>query len=613
MASSAGKKTGNIIVWIILLLLIVGLAGFGASNFGGSTGNIGAVGDEEIDINDYARALQNALRAEEAAQGRPITVSEAEATGLAAQVRQQLIASAALDNEVKRIGLSVGDEQVRTQVLQIPAFQGIDGTFDREAYGFTLEQNGLSEAEFEAQIRKETARTLLQGGIVAGVSAPAAYTETLLTYFAARRSYSLIQLDETTLDTPVGTPDDAALQAYYDANAETFTAPETKAITYAWLTPDMILDTVEIDDDTLRELYDQRIDEFVQPERRLVERLVFGTADEAQAAADRLNSGEVTFEALVEDRGLALSDIDLGDVVQSDLGAAGAAIFALTDPGVSGPHDTDLGPALFRMNAVLAARETSFEDARADLRPEAALDRARRIIADAITDIDDRLAAGATIEELATETEMELGQIAYFPGMVDDIAAYDAFRDAADQARTDDFPEVAELEDGGIFALRLDEVTPPALRPLDDVREAAIAGWQAAETRAQLAQQAEALLARLNAGEAIDSFGLDVATHEGLTRGGVNPVGLVEPLFALDEGAATVVDDGANVYLLRLDGTLPPDTEDQASDFLMNAMASQAAQGIAQDLFTGFSQALVQSGGLSLNQAAINAVHAQFP
>ncbi len=65
------------------------------------------------------------------------------------------------------------------------------------------------------------------------------------------------------------------LQAYYRANEAAYTLSETKAITYAWVTPEMILDTIAIDDDALRALYEERASDYIRPERRLVERLVF--------------------------------------------------------------------------------------------------------------------------------------------------------------------------------------------------------------------------------------------------------------------------------------------------------------------------------------------------
>lgn len=61
MARGKKNKGTNIVVWVILVLLIVGLAGFGATNFGGTVNSIGKVGDREIGVQRYARDLQNQI------------------------------------------------------------------------------------------------------------------------------------------------------------------------------------------------------------------------------------------------------------------------------------------------------------------------------------------------------------------------------------------------------------------------------------------------------------------------------------------------------------------------------------------------------------------------
>src|SRR5690606_26513793 len=97
-----------------------------------------------------------------------------------------------------------------------------------------------------------------------------------------------------------------------------------------------------------------RAAEYHQPERRLVERLVFATEDEAKAALDAIAKGETDFETLVTERGLTLDDINLDEVTRDSFGtAAGDAVFALAEPGLAGPVMTDLGPAIFRVNAIL--------------------------------------------------------------------------------------------------------------------------------------------------------------------------------------------------------------------------------------------------------------------
>ncbi|RAP42458.1 hypothetical protein BYZ73_04510 [Rhodovulum viride] len=615
MSKSKGKQISKTLVWLMLIFVVLGLGGFGVKNFGGRVETIGSVGDTRISTDTYARALQRELRARAAATGgQTMSIAEAQSTGLVDAVRAQVISNAALDNEMARIGVSVGDDQVAREVMRIDAFKGPDGSFDREAYRYTLSQNGLTEAQFEASLRDEAARSLLQTAVVAGLSAPQTYVDKLYGFIAERRSVSLIHLTAEDLDAPVPDPTEDDLTAQYEATPAAYTAPMTRRITYAWLTPEMMANRIEPDEELLHQLYQEHIDEFVQPEKRLVERLVFADMTEAQAAWDKIASGEESFDDAVAARGLSIDDIDLGDVSEVQIGGeAGQAVFALTEPGLAGPVMSDLGPAIFRVNAILAKQEIPFEEARETLAPEAVHDRAVRMIADKMSEFDDLLAAGATLEDLARETDMELGEIDFTAGSDQGIAAYPDFRDAANAAVEGDFPEVKELDDGGIFALRLDGETPPTLRPLDAVRDQVAEDWRATETARELAAKAEALKARVEGGEDMAALGPQVTSESGLSRGGLMPQPLSDALFALGaEGDTAVVPAGDEVWLIRLDAILPPDANDPGAEALRQSIASQASQGIAQDLYGTFAQAVTNAAGLSLDQAAINAVHAQF-
>ena len=212
--------------------------------------------------------------------------------------------------------------------------------------------------DYESGLRADIARTVLQTAVVGGIVAPAAMTDTLVAYSGETRGFSVLQFSEATLPTPIATPTEEALKTYYDAHLDTFTRPEAKRITYAALMPADLAAKQPVDEAAVQDLYNSRLADYVVPEKRLVERLVYPTDADAAAAKARLDAGE-SFETLVKDRGLELTDIDLGDVTKSELGAAGDAVFALTGPAVAGPLPTDLGPALFRMNAILAAQQTA--------------------------------------------------------------------------------------------------------------------------------------------------------------------------------------------------------------------------------------------------------------
>ncbi len=608
-------KGSQIIVWILTAMLVAGLGGFGITNFGGGATAIGTVGTREISATEYARALQQELAAMSAQFGQNITLSQAQTLGVDRNVLQQLIAQAALDNEAERAGLSVGDARVAAEITNTPAFSSTTGGFDRDTYRFALNRANISETEYESGLRSDLTRQMLTGAVAGGFAAPATLTDTLYAYVAERRAFTLLRLTQADLPTPPQAATDAALQAFYNDNIAQFTAPEAKRITYAALLPDAIAADQQVDEDTLRRMYDDRIAEFVQPEQRLVERLVYPDQAAADAARARLDAGEA-FETLVADRGLTLVDIDLGEVAREDLGAAGEAVFALDGPGVAGPFASDLGPALFRMNAILAAQEITFDQAKSDLAAELQTDAARRTIADKIESIDDALAGGGTLEDLVRDQGMTLGTVDYVVGTAspEGIAAYPKFRAAADAAATGDFPEAVVLDDGGVVALRLDEIVSPTPIPFETARDAVTEAWQKAELARALSDRAIEIKAAVEGGATLASFGILERTATIARDGFVEntPPDFMQAVFAMAPDEMRVIEGPGFTGIVSLDSVEVGAAEGDAAAALKGAIATQVEQAIAQDALQLFSGALTSEAGITLDQGAINAVHARF-
>ncbi|XDA99533.1 peptidyl-prolyl cis-trans isomerase [Sulfitobacter sp. LCG007] len=607
------KSFSSTLVWILMAMLILGLGGFGMTNLGGQIRTIGTVGDKSLSITTYGRMLQQEMRAFEQQTGQPLTWQRAQELGIDQAVLQRFVQMRALDNETDRMGLSVGDEVLRERIMEIPGFQGVDGTFDRDAYKMTLDRSNMSEATFEAQLREDVARSLLQGAVSSGIEMPSTYADTLVTYIAESRSFTWSQLGGADLSEPLPEPDEAALRAFYDANIDAYSLPETKRITYDMLLPDDLLGAIDVSDEDLRAEYDRREAEFNQPERRLVERLAYLDDAAADAAAQALAAGS-SFEDLVNERGLALADVDLGDVGETDLGEAGPEVFAAEVGSVVGPLPSTLGPALFRVNAVLPAQVTSFEDARGTLQENLARERARRQIEAVAQQYEDMLAGGATLEELAEETDMTLGQLDWTPESADGIAAYESFRTAAQALSEDDFPSIMQLDDGGIFAMRLNGVLPPRPAPYEDVAEAVRAGWEAQEIGARLLAQAETLAATLREGGDFAAAGLDAVREQGLTRQATvpgTPPGFVEAAFAMEPGEIRVLPGEASATIIRLDSIDGPQQGPDA-EALRAQLQQQVDQSLAQNLFTLYVSQVTTQARAQIDDSAVQAVHANF-
>ncbi len=614
MSNKLRSHGKSMVVWVLLAMLVLGLGGFGMSNFSGRLSAIGSVGETEVSVNDYARALRDALTSTGQQMGRPLTMAEASQFGLDREVQGQLFGQAAVAEAARVLGLSVGDVELNRQITAAQAFQGLDGKFDRETYRSMLRQQGYTESQFEADLRSDIARALLTEGVSGGTVAPAGTAAALAAFLTEERAISFVEITEAGLAAPIAAPDEATLEAWYKDHPEEFTSPEIRKFSYVWLTPEMLMDKVTLDDDTLRAAYEERRDEFQQPEKRSVDRLVYPTAEEAAAARAKLDAG-ASFGDLATERGLSLSDTDLGEVTEAELGAAGAAVFALSEPGVVGPVETDLGPALFAMNGISPAQNTSFEEAKADLGAEAKAERARRMIGEMTTDLEDRLAGGATLEQLAEETDMELGTIDMAPGTDDGIAGYEAFRAAAEKATPEDFPELGNLDDGGVFALRLDGTVAPALIPFDQAREAVAESWRKAELATRTKARAEELKAAIDAGQPLAAAGMIVETTAKLRRTGFIegvPAALIDAAFDTEPGKGAVVAAEGRSFVVQVDAVTPADPASEEVAALKASIADQLAKSLTGDMLDLYARAAQAEAGITLDSAAINAVQSQM-
>jgi peptidyl-prolyl cis-trans isomerase D len=438
----------------------------------------------------------------------------------------------------------------------------------------------------------------------------------MLAYNREQRDFTWAEMTATALNRPVPEPTKDQIMAQYKATPATYTAPLTRDITYAWLSPEMLQDQVAVDEAELKDSYNLQSDRFNKPEKRSLERMVFATEKEATDARNLLDAGSATFNTLLADQKLTPKDVDLGEVTRGSLSKDAAdVVFAAKDTGIVGPVQSSLGPALFRINAIIAADITPYDVARPMLVAELSGDAERRLINTMVTDIDDMLAAGATLEELAKESNMTLGNISLTADTTDGIAAYENFRKAANSAKTSDFPEIKDLADGGIFALRVNKIIDPALKPLSEVKLQVIADWKRAETVRLLRVKAEKLKGDLDQGASFGS--LETKAETGVQRSHVIaaiPPALLTDMFKKDikPGQASVAAGTDSVFIARLDkiNAFDPTLADNKS--LIEAIQGQIDAQTGNDLLNVYADALRSRDGITINQAAINQINAQL-
>ena len=150
---------------------------------------------------------------------------------------------------------------------------------------------------------------------------------------------------------------------------------------------------------------------------------------------------------------------------------------------------------------------------------------------------------------------------------------------------------------------------------MDEITERVTLGWRTAATLDALRAEAEALLPQITSDSDFADVDLEAETLTELTRTGfveAMPPAAILALFEAEKGATVLVDDVTDVLIVRLDDVLAADEDSDDVKRLRAQLTSQASSAVAQDLFDAFATDIQQRAGITLDQNALNAVHANF-
>ena len=166
------------------------------------------------------------------------------------------------------------------------------------------------------------------------------------------------------------------------------------------------------------------------------------------------------------------------------------------------------------------------------------------------------------------------------------------------------------LEDGSIFALKIDEVLPPRPEPFAEARERVAADWRINAVQDALEARAAALLTEIGGDGDLAAVGLTPNVETALTRGafieGAPPTFMTE-VFDMEIGDTKVIAGGGAVLIAQLDDKLPP-AETPETTALRDALALDLDQGLAQALFTAFATDVQLRAQPQIDQRALAAV-----
>jgi peptidyl-prolyl cis-trans isomerase D len=621
---NVGKTwVGKVVAGVLFTLLILSFAVWGIGDIfrGGATTTVVRVGDTEIDAQTGRGVYTRQLRQLSAQLGQPITPEQARLFGVDRQVLGQIATEAVLDERASQIGLQAGQTLVARSIVEEPAFQE-GGEFSPDAFRRYLSLAGLSEQMFVRQQANDLERRMIVEAVGAGIDAPIAAEEALHRYDAERRTAGYVVLPES-LAGEIGEPSEETLESFFAERRSQWRAPEYRAADVLAISAEAIADPSAVSEEAVRARYqDVAETRFGTAERRAIQRIPFPTVEEAEAAAQRIESGETTFEGLAEERGVASDVLNLGVLARSEVldPAVAEEAFALAENEVGEPVEGRFGASLVRVTDIQPAAVQPLEEVEDAIRMEIALERATDRIRTVYDEIEDQRAAAIPLSDIAAERGLDVIRVEAVDrqgrgpeGEPIDLPTGDTLVEAlfATDVGVDDL--AIRTEDGGYVWYALTDVEPARERALEEGRDEVGEAWRDEQIAQALTERARAFVERLEAGETLETVaeeaGLSVSQAQGLARDtAAGP--LTEPavarIFATrvgEPGTAPLGDTERVVF--RVEEATVPDyivTTPQAE-----AYDRQLSQMLSQDVLEQYIAYLQQELEAQIDEAAFEA------
>lgn len=600
MLQAIRTRAGGIVVKSLFGLLILSFGLWGiitrSDYFSSNSPDtvIATVGDREIRAEELQKQLDQTMENLRAQFGGALDARQLKQFGLVDTLLDRLINQSLIDQEAAHLGLDTSDDVIRGVITANPAFRGPDGRFDGERFRQMLYQMRTTEDQFVSQMRREVPAEFLLHAVTSGAAMPPVVVDTLYRYRSEKRVADIVALPLSSVG-GVATPSDAELTAFYDAHPDLFRSAEFRGFTLVSLSPADLEKTIEIPEDRLRAEYEERKSDFQTPERRDVQQIRTSSKDKIDEAAAALAQGKDWNEVATTVAGMDPDTIDLGMMKKSELPTQLAdTAFDLPLDTPSQPIETPLGWHIVRVVKIEPSGDRSFDDVKAklaaDMAHEDAIDQVYKIA----NQVDDAIAGGGTLGDVAAKFGLKttLVEAVDVGGRDPDgkpvalpIAANDVLK-AAFAAGAGEQTRVAEAQDNSIYALHVDKITPPEVRPLAEVKDKAIAAWQADKQRQTIDQQAEALAASVKPDVPLASLaaqkGLTVTTSPPLTRqpipGSTIPLALVAKLYQAKEGDTVTITDPSGAYVAQLKQIQVPQTTPAPEAQALTAKLDEALQ-----------------------------------
>ena len=614
-------KSLTIKLFLGLIALSFAVWGVGDIFQGGSDPIIATIGNTDITASQVAQTYNRELEQLRRLTNGQIDAEQARALGIVENTLQQLISKGAIDQQTRDFEMGASDEIVAKEIKKSPNFHNELGQFDKAIFQYAIVQSGMTEDNFIESVRNDIVRNQLVGSLLSGARAPTSLSQILYKHAKEKRSASFVVIGQEQVG-KAPQPSASEIDEFYTENPQEFTSKPYRSASYIELRPSDFTKEIQISEETLLSEYEYQIDRFTTEPKVDISLIVFAERDTALSAVDTIKAGQ-DFTSV----GMSMTDLsedahNLGLVGRSALLPELADAAFKTIPGnITNPIKTDFGWNVLKVNAIKNGGVESFSDAKSIIREELATEEAIELVYDLSNRLEDHLAAGHTLEEAARLLGLSVKLIPPITvsgfnengDMVENLPPSRELLSTIFASQVGEDIPILEAEANSIFKIRVNEILPRALLPLESVEDLVTASWERAwrsKTALQLASQFIDTATQLGFNDATSQMELDPLPSKEFTLDGEGlelnleqnslsglfdlPVGGISDIIKLGPGKYAI---GSITKIIQSDTINEDELELAAQDL---------SASLQTDLLTGLQMALREKYKLTVDEKVLS-------
>jgi len=511
------------IIIVAFLALVFGLWGIGDYLTGVTEKYAAKVDGLEISQTQFEQGLaKQRQRMEQKFEGKmpdsPIFQQQ-----MKDQVLEQLITLQVLQKMVNKEDYRVADVVLAQKIKNIQAFQQ-DGAFDNNSYHAVIQSQGMTVKEFENLYRSDLAIQQLQDAVTNSSIIGQVELNIVNKIQQQTREINYLQFDDINYLSEIKVSENE-ISEYYELNSARYKHPEMVSISYVELTDDVLARSVEVDEEAVRQLYDDYVKSLKSKEQRKARHILIALAADADAETQkekktkidgllsRITNGD-SFEVIAkdnsEDPGSANNGGELGWVSKGMMVPEFEdALFKLKKGEVSGVVKSSFGYHIIRFDDVKSEAVESYEVKKSELVNQFK----SQSLEDDFYEKSELMATTAyendqSLQEVADALGLEIKSADSFSRTNGKgIAANDKVRNAAfnaevvSEGRNSD---IIEISKNHVLVLRVDTHTEAKPKTLEEVKHLIESAIRVDKAREKSMANALDTLVKLQQGEPLD-------------------------------------------------------------------------------------------------------------